>query len=409
MGGAASLRLFRIGNFRALWIGQLVSIFGDRFTYLALLALVTQAARDPANPAAELALIPLVSFAPAILFAPWVGALVDGWSRRATLLVSDAARGVIVLAIIPAADAGGLPGAFAVVFLLYLANTFFLPARSAILPDLVPPDRLTEANSVITLGAVTGTIAGALAGGYLVQSLGWRAGFAIDAATYFVSVAALAFLRVERAPRGARPGRVAAAYAAVARDVREGARIAWRSDPARAAIGATTLLWIAGGALHVAVPTLFAGRGVGIASGVGDMLAAAAVGMVAGTLLLAARGRPASASGRIAIGLAGTGVALGVFALLRHPAAPALAAAAAGCFVSLVLVTTEAAIQEAIVEQARSRVFALRDFVARIGVLVSAGAFGLLLRAGWVSPAAAVGAAGGILVLGSAAVGRRRR
>jgi len=44
MRGAASLRLFRSGSFRALWFGQLVSIFGDRFTYLALLALVALAA-----------------------------------------------------------------------------------------------------------------------------------------------------------------------------------------------------------------------------------------------------------------------------------------------------------------------------------------------------------------------------
>jgi len=140
--GADSLRLFRLPNFRALWTGQLVSIFGDRFTYLALLALIAERAADPANPARELSLIPVVSFLPAILFAPWIGALVDSWNTRATLIVSDAARGVIVLAIIPAVHAGGLPAGFALVFVLYLANTFFLPARSAILPDLVPRERL---------------------------------------------------------------------------------------------------------------------------------------------------------------------------------------------------------------------------------------------------------------------------
>ena len=95
MRGAASLRLLRERNFRALWIGQLVSIFGDRFTYLALLALVLERAPDPSNPAPQLALIPFVSFLPAILLSPWVGALVDRWNTRATLLLADFARGWI--------------------------------------------------------------------------------------------------------------------------------------------------------------------------------------------------------------------------------------------------------------------------------------------------------------------------
>ena len=195
MGAGASLRLFENHNFRALWIGQLISVFGDRFTYLALLALAVERARDPANPAAELSLIPVVSFLPAILFSPWVGALVDGWNTRRVLIVSDAARGAIVLLLIPAAMWGGLPAAFVLVFLLYLANAFFLPARSAILPDLVPAERLTEANSLATLAGVIATIAGSLAAGALVERLGWRIGFALDAATYFVSVVALALIR----------------------------------------------------------------------------------------------------------------------------------------------------------------------------------------------------------------------
>ncbi|HYR68467.1 MAG TPA: MFS transporter, partial [Candidatus Dormibacteraeota bacterium] len=159
MGGAVPLRLFRLPSFRALWIGQLVSIFGDRFTYLALLALVVERASDPKNPAPELAWIPVASFLPAILFGPWIGALVDGWNTRTTLLISDALRGILVVAIIPAVKWHGLPAAFALVFLLYLVNAFFLPARSAILPELVPQDSLVEANSLATLAGILATIA----------------------------------------------------------------------------------------------------------------------------------------------------------------------------------------------------------------------------------------------------------
>jgi MFS family permease len=425
MRGAESLRLFRIPNFTALWLGQLVSIFGDRFTYLALLALVVESARDRSNPAAELALIPLVSFLPAILLAPAVGALVDRWNTRTTLIVSDACRGLIVAAIIPAAGVGGLSAALALVFLLYVANTFFLPARSAILPDLVPRDRLVEANSLATLAGVIGTIAGAVIGGIVVERSGWRIGFLLDAATYFVSVAALALIRMS--PRvdseGARPASARApqsrgageAYRALALDVREGARIAISSRTVLGSMAALALLWIAGGALHVAVPTLLEQRGglgagagaipvagTGMVSGVGVLLGFVAAGMVAGTLILAARGHGAGGA-RVRWALAMAGASLLLFATQPAYVTMSIAAMGAGFSVALLLVTTESLIQEAVPGPVRARVFALRDFLARVGVVLSAGAFGGILHAGWATPPVAVGAAGLLLGLGAVA------
>jgi MFS family permease len=401
MRGMASLRLLREGNFRALWIGQLVSIFGDRFTYLALLALVLERAPDRANPAPELALIPFVSFLPAILLAPWVGALVDGWNTRATLLVADFARGLIVLAIIPAVAWGGLTAAFALIFLLYVANTFFLPARSAILPDLVPADRLVEANSLATLAGVLATIAGSVWGGVFVERFGWRLGFAMDGVTYFASVLFLAMIRPSARPRPAMPpGSARDAYAALLRSVREGARLAVSTPAVLGSIAAMTLLWTAGGALHVGAPTLIGERGGGVISSVGVAIAFAAVGMVAGTLLLTLRAGSGSGPARIEIALLGTGVATLAFALLPWKLGPSVAAFTAGIFVAVLLVTTEAVIQQQIQPEARARVFALRDFFGRLGVLVSAGCFGFVLREGLLSPKGAVAAAGWLLVLG---------
>ena len=411
MGAGASLRLFENPNFRALWVGQLISVFGDRFTYLALLALAVERARIPANPAPELAMIPVVSFLPAILFSPWAGALVDGWNTRRVLILSDAARGVIVLLLIPAAIWGGLPLAFVLVFLLYVANTFFLPARSAILPDLVPADRLTEANSLATLAGVIATIAGSLAAGALVERLGWRVGFALDALTYFVSVAALALIRPP--PRPARPARGmmpgSSPYRALWAEVREGARIVLASRVVLVAMGAVVLLWMAGGTLHVALPLLLARRGGALVSGVGTILAAAAVGMVVGTLALAARGGARSAWGRTAGGLAGTGICLGLFAASRGTALDLAAAFGVGLFVSMLLVTTEAAIQEAVPVEARGRVFALRDFAARLLVLAAALFAGLTLSRGWATPGAAVVAAGSLLAAGGVLLAIRAR
>ncbi|HET9252505.1 MAG TPA: hypothetical protein VFP58_10360, partial [Candidatus Eisenbacteria bacterium] len=189
------------------------------------------------------------------------------------------------------------------------------------------------------------------------------------------------------------------AYRALLQDVREGARLALASGPIRGAIGAMALLWIAGGALHIAAPILMERRGTGMVLGVGRLVALAAVGMVAGTLLLAWRGGSGSAAVRLAISLLGTGAAILLFAAAPWPLAPDLAALLAGAFVVVLLVTTESVIQESAAVDARARIFALRDFLARLGVLLSAALFGWLVG-GRLSPEGAATASGLLLLAG---------
>ena len=390
--------LFRNRSFRALWLGQFVSIFGDRLHYLALLGLIVERAHDPGNPAPELALVPAVSFLPTILIGPLAGALVDTWDTRRVLLASDFLRGCIVLLMIPAAMHGGLPAAFGLVFLLYLANSFFLPARSAILPELVAEDELVEANSLATLAGVAATIAGAALGGILVERAGWRWGFGIDAVTYFVSVGFLALLRARPRERPPRPETWREVYGALARDVKEGARLTVRNRMVLGPILALVLLWMAGGAVHVAGTVLLRRRVSGFVSGTGGLLSALGFGMVAGTLLTAWRG--ARGPGRLwmALGLAGTGLALVLFTRAISLLALLSVAFVAGIFVAILLVTTESAVQAAVGVEARGRVFALRDFSTRVAVLAVAGVLGMALGRGSIEPGIAVGFAGAMLI-----------
>jgi MFS family permease len=393
----AGWRLFRSGSFRALWFGQFVSIFGDRLHYFALLALIVERAHDPRNPAPELALVPAVSFLPAILFGPLAGALVDSWDTRKVLVISDFIRGCLVLLILPAAAHGGLPAAFALVFLLYVANTFFLPARSAIVPDIVEDHELMEANSLCTLAGVAATIAGAALGGILVDRAGWRWGFAIDAGTYFVSVGFLAAMRPRPRARRPTPRTWALVYRALVSDVREGALLTLKNRRVLGAISSLVLLWIAGGALHVAGTVLLRQRMNAFVSGTGGVLSAVGFGMVAGTLITAWSGRRGSPRLLIAAGLLGTGVALALFSRAASFHALAAAGFIAGIFVAFLLVTTEAVVQASVGPEARGRVFALRDFSTRVAVLATAGILGLLLGRSWLTPEWAIGGAGALL------------
>ncbi|HXL15808.1 MAG TPA: MFS transporter [Methylomirabilota bacterium] len=395
--GAGS-RLFRNRSFRALWLGQFISIFGDRLHYLALLALIVERAHDPGNPAPELALVPAVSFLPTILAGPLAGALVDTWDTRRVLVISDFLRGCIVLLIIPAVARGGLPAAFALVFLLYLANSFFLPARSSILPDLVESQELVEANSLATLAGVCATIAGSALGGILVERAGWRWGLAIDGLTYFVSVGFLASLRPRPRVRAPRSAGWTGVYRDLGRDVNEGFRLTVRNPTVLGPILALVLLWIAGGALHVAGTVLLKRRVDAFVSGTGGLLSAVGFGMVAGTLLTAWRGKRWPPRVSMAMSLVGIGVSLLLFS--RAFSLPALLGVGflAGTFVAVLLVTTESVVQAAVAQEARGRVFALRDFSTRVAVLVTAGLLGAALGRGWVDHAATVAGAGALLM-----------
>jgi hypothetical protein len=109
--------------------------------------------------------------------------------------------------------------------------------------------------------------------------------------------------------------------------------------------------------------------------------------------------------------LVGTGLSVIAFATLPSRGAGASAAFLAGLFVAFLLITTESAIQHASRPEARARVFALRDFLARLGVVVSAGIFGWLLERRALAPGSAVVLAGCLLIAGGAAgaaLGRAR-
>lgn len=145
-------------------------------------------------------------------------------------------------------------------------------------------------------------------------------------------------------------------------------------------------------------------RTSGVVAGVGALLATVGVGMVAGTLLLSTGARRWPSALLIAAALLGVGASLALFALARGRGLYAVALAA-GVFVALLLISTEALIQRAVAAEARGRVFALRDIATRVGVLASAGLTGAALGRHWVSSAGAVLAAGVVVAIVAVAGG----
>ncbi|MCX7064545.1 MAG: hypothetical protein NT024_08330, partial [Proteobacteria bacterium] len=149
---SASRSLFRQRSFVSLWLGQVFSITGDRFTYLALAGLFFEYSKT--NPgtsyAALLAVFANVVVAPVLLLAPFTGAWVDRQNLQRVLVVSDLLRALLVLSIPFLFElTRSTDVVFALVFALFTVNVVFLPAKSALLPEIVRPDQLLAANSLL--------------------------------------------------------------------------------------------------------------------------------------------------------------------------------------------------------------------------------------------------------------------
>src|SRR5881409_4472786 len=93
--------LLRQRDFSALWWGQLISILGERLTYLALVGLLAEHTRHFSDPRSSLLLTLLanVMLAPVLLFAPFTGVWVDRSNLKRVLIVSDVIRSGLVMLI----------------------------------------------------------------------------------------------------------------------------------------------------------------------------------------------------------------------------------------------------------------------------------------------------------------------
>ena len=171
----------------ALVSAEIASILGSRMTYLALpwFVLVTTGS------AAKMSIVLAVEILPMAIFGIPSGMLVERLGARTTMLVCDAARAPLLLAL-PILHAAGILHFSLLLALVFLLGCFMAPyfaAQRVILPELVGEDETTiaQANSVIEGGTAFAGLAGPALAGILIPFLGAPNVLYVDAATYAVS------------------------------------------------------------------------------------------------------------------------------------------------------------------------------------------------------------------------------
>jgi MFS family permease len=257
-----------------------VSFLGDS---LGLVALMLHVAETTGQAVAVALLLLAGDFAPALL-GPLAGTVADRLDRRRVLLGCELLQGALLLA--TALWLPPLPGLLALVGLRAVAGQVFQPASRAAVPALVPERDLERANAAVGVATNGGETLGPLVAALLLPVLEVRGVLLVDAATFLVSAALLAFLPA----MGTTPG--LGRQASFLADARAGLGYAWAEPTVRAVIGGYVAIVACNGIDDVALVFLATDTLGGGERAVGLLLAAVGVGLLAGYALLArARGR----------------------------------------------------------------------------------------------------------------------
>src|SRR5260370_32489162 len=170
-----------IPSFRKLWLAQLVSIFGD---FLALYAVLSEMSFRMHASARAITLVSVSYLLPLALIGPLAGVFVDRWNSKRTMVVSDLARAVLALGLVIA----GAPWHIYLVFVAISAfSSFFMPARSCIMPQIVPKEGLLSANAAIQQTMQLVQMASPAIAGALVGWAGASYCYCLDSASFVFS------------------------------------------------------------------------------------------------------------------------------------------------------------------------------------------------------------------------------
>jgi MFS family permease len=318
-GGLQRVRLLaplRHRDFRLLWVGMCVSLLGDG---VFLVAMAWQAYALSNAPTA-LALVGIAMTVPTIAFLLLGGVVSDRRDRRKVMLVADLARGLSVGVIALLALTGRLElwHLVALVALYGAGTAFFTPAFDAIVPAVLPADELAQANALDQLvRPIALRLAGPAVGGLLIDALGVGSAFALDAASFAVSAAALLAMAQHVRVAPATRGSVAAEIGAGLRYVR---RHVWLWATFASAAVAYLLFM---GPAEVLLPYVVKNSLHGSAADLGLVFAAGGVGSVACAIVMGQRGLPRRditfmylAWTLATFGVAGYGVATAIWQLM---------------------------------------------------------------------------------------------
>ena len=296
---ALHVRVFGSHAFFRLWIAQVVSALGDWLGFLAITILAASLGSGTGGTA--VGLVMSARIIPGFFLAPVAGVMIDRWDRKKVMVVCDLGRGAVIASLPFVHTVTGLVIASLV---LEVGTLAWSPAKEASVPNIVPTDRLTSANSLSLVAAygtfpiaavffaLLATAANALGG---IDALHFfktdqtALAFYVDTATFLLSALLISTLALPDAARRSKKktnGDKRVDFALTFHELKEGWQFIFVNPVVRSVnLGLATGL--IGGGMVVPLGSIFSRDILGSgAAGYGVFITALGFGVAAGVLLL---------------------------------------------------------------------------------------------------------------------------
>ncbi|HTG17440.1 MAG TPA: MFS transporter [Blastocatellia bacterium] len=225
-------------DFRLLWLGQSVSLFGDQFYLIALPWLTLHLTGS----ALALGTVLMVAGGTRAVFQLLGGALSDSVSPHVLMVVSSVVRAVVtgLIAVVVLLDVTQLWHLYTLSFIFGMVDAVFFPAYMAVIPSLVITEHLPAGNALLRGTGRLMSLMGPAIAGIVISTAGLTVAFAIDTLTFVFAAVMIGLMKKsdrradapveEVSAPSQRRGRLKGLFASIG----EGLRYAWSEPVIRA-------------------------------------------------------------------------------------------------------------------------------------------------------------------------------
>ena len=371
-GSWAALRTLIWGTpqFLRLWLAQVVTSTGEWVFFLAVT--IKAAEVGPGTPEGAVALVLLARLGPGFFFGQLAGVLADRWDRRKLMTVCDIARAGVVCAY-PFVN-----HVWQLVVLNLVLEAFtllWIPAKEALVPNLLPSKHLPTANTLSVL-ATYGTIPLAILLMWVFDGQsddGTVAGFFFDAATFGLSALLIWSIVVPRRRRTDRQRRSIDSdkldFKSIWTEMREGWKFIF-GDPTLRAVNLGLTVGLIGGSMLAILGRVYVAEVLGSAEHSFALVAAFGLGVLVGVLTLLVVSQRINRPWVFGRSLLLAGTSLFVATSVDELGLVVILLGLAGSAVGVVYILGFTILQETTDDEMRGRVFAAFYSVARITVAI---------------------------------------
>jgi MFS family permease len=181
-------------EYAKLWFAQVISLLGDWFNTVVLSSMV---ARFSDGSGFAISIFLMLRVLPPLIVGPFAGVLLDSFNRKHLLIASNLLRAMIVPLYLLSTGAETLWIIYAVTTAQFALSAIFEPGQGAIIPALIKPDDIVEANTLINITWSVMLSVGAILGGIFAFMFGATSALLADAITFAFAGAILIWMNYE--------------------------------------------------------------------------------------------------------------------------------------------------------------------------------------------------------------------